>query len=142
MIFDFDFGLIASIRLLLECVIKDDDNCLQTSPAWSRTYTCKSSTRYCKTWPKDMKRCCPEACNTGKFTEVDCKFAKGSGTCIYPNDAQCGKVGESTGSPKPISSKSSYLFMLKIMIINFVTVDLVDSEYVIKFRDNFRSMQT
>ena len=109
--------LVESITFfLLDCVIKDDDNCLQTSPAWSRTYTCKSSTLYCKSWPKDMMRCCPEACKTGKFTEEDCKSAKGSGTCIYPNVAQCGKVGESTGSPEPTYGKSYDLFMLNIAV--------------------------
>ena len=65
-----------------------------------------------------MKRCCPEACKTGKFTEYDCNSAKGSGTCIYPNVAQCGKVGESTGSPEPLISKTPVLFMFnKLMII-------------------------
>ena len=64
-----------------------------------------------------MKRCCPEACKSGKFTEYDCKFARGSGTCIYPNVAQCGKVGESTVSPEPTISKTPVLFLFKLMII-------------------------
>ena len=45
-----------------------------------------------------MRRCCPEACASGVFTEDDCLAFDGKGTCTYPNDAQC-----------PQSSKSKIL---------------------------------
>ena len=37
-----------------------------------------------------MRRCCPETCGTGSFTEEDCAlWTYGGGDCIYPNHAQC-----------------------------------------------------
>ena len=36
-----------------------------------------------------MKRCCPESCNSGAFTEAQCEADNSIGTCIYPNKAQC-----------------------------------------------------
>ena len=35
-----------------------------------------------------MRRCCPESCNTGIFTEEDCNNSIGKGSCDYPNAAQ------------------------------------------------------
>ena len=75
--------------LLEKCQPKDSDTCLQTSPSWGSSYRCASSTEYCLSYGKDMRRCCPEACNTGRFTEEECISFSGSGTCNYPNDAQC-----------------------------------------------------
>ena len=40
-----------------------------------------------------MRRCCPDSCNTGNFTEEDCNRFQGLGNCIYPNDAQCHTEG-------------------------------------------------
>ena len=48
---------------------------------------------YCDSYSKDARRCCPEACeNRIDFTERVCKASKGTGKCIYPNEAQCGKI--------------------------------------------------
>ena len=71
------------------CRPKDSDTCLQNSDGWSTWSSCKWRTEYCTSWGKDMRRCCPESCGTGAFTEIDCKDFSGSGTCSYPNDAQC-----------------------------------------------------
>ena len=78
-----------NIPIKTTCKPKDDDRCLQTSPEWGNSYKCSSSTQYCYSYEKDMKRCCPHSCNTGIFTEDDCNSSIGSGTCIYPNEAQC-----------------------------------------------------
>ena len=77
------------------CKPKDNDACLQSSPGWSASWTCENTgTEYCESWAKDMKRCCPESCNTEnlvtiKFSEEDCNKSSGKGTCTYPNKAQC-----------------------------------------------------
>ena len=73
------------------CKPKDSDACLQASPAWSRSYTCSNSIRYCFSYVKDMRRCCPESCGvgTGVFTEDECNAVDGPGVCTYPNEAQC-----------------------------------------------------
>ena len=76
------------------CKPRNDDNCLQSSPNWSMLSTCDSRTRYCISWGKDMRRCCPNSCGTGTFTEADCLSFEGEGTCIYPNNAQCIKAGK------------------------------------------------
>lgn len=73
------------------CKVKDDDVCLQNSPSWKSSYTCATSTGYCSSWAKDMRRCCPISCNSGHFTHVDCLISNGKGACRYPNDAQCSK---------------------------------------------------
>ena len=100
---------------MLDCVIKDDDKCLQKSPGWSISYKCKTSTQYCNSWAKDMKRCCPDTCKSGEFTEVDCRLSKGLGTCIYPSVSQGCKSGLSNGSPEPTVGRSLEIFMLKHM---------------------------
>ena len=71
------------------CKAKDSDACLKSAGTnWSK-YTCSSSTKWCTSWAKDMKRCCPESCVvTGTFSESACKEAAGKGSCIYPNEAQ------------------------------------------------------
>ena len=71
------------------CRPRDDDHCLQTSPEWDDSYKCATSIQYCISYEKDMRRCCPESCNTGIFTEDDCNRSWRSGACIYPNNAQC-----------------------------------------------------
>ena len=73
------------------CKPKDSDACLQASPAWSTSYTCSNSIRYCFSYVKDMRRCCPESCGvgTGVFTEDECNAVDGPGVCTYPNEAQC-----------------------------------------------------
>ena len=73
------------------CQPKDSDACLQASPAWSTSYTCSNSIRYCFSYVKDMRRCCPESCGvgTGVFTEDECNAVGGPGVCTYPNEAQC-----------------------------------------------------
>jgi len=75
------------------CKPKNNDACLQSSPDWSASWTCANTpTKYCTSWAKDMRRCCPESCDTGKFTEEDCNKFSGDGTCTYPNKAQCTDV--------------------------------------------------
>ena len=68
----------------------DSDSCLQSSPGWT-DHTCAGSYQYCKTWDKDMKRCCPYTCGTGALSEADCKSSSRKGTCKYPHEAQCSK---------------------------------------------------
>ena len=77
-----------------ECKPLDSDQCLRNSEDWDDLSTCEDAIRddphSCQTKARDMRRCCPETCGTGQFTEHDCDAWKsGSGTCIYPNDAQC-----------------------------------------------------
>jgi len=67
----------------------DNDLCLQESPNWGSSCTCSNSIGYCISWAKDMKRCCPDSCGTGRFTESQCLAHSGDGTCTYPNGAQC-----------------------------------------------------
>ena len=71
------------------CKTKDDDYCIQKSPGWGKPYTCGSSIKYCEEYGKDMRRCCPDTCGTGPFTEADCNNHNSMGTCTYPNGAQC-----------------------------------------------------
>ena len=83
-----------SFQKIGKCQPKDNDACLQSSPGWGASYTCEDSTSWCVDWGKDMRRCCPESCDTGdlvtiKFTEEDCTKFPGEGTCTYPNNAQC-----------------------------------------------------
>ena len=75
------------------CIPKDSNECLQSSPDWGAAYNCANSVTYCSSYGKDMRRCCPDSCNTGTFTEQDCISFGGSGRCIYPNDAQCYSKG-------------------------------------------------
>ena len=77
--------------ILDSCEPRDSDSCLQASPGWGSTYKCTqiSVIWQCTRWGRDVKRCCPKACNSGKFTKEDCDSYSGQGTCIYPNDAQC-----------------------------------------------------
>ena len=98
--------------LLLDCIVKDDDACLQNGVkgyAYPYRYkdrdvskypeiTCESKKEWCtKTWKiaKDMHRCCPVTCKSGSLTELECYQIKSSrlGRCIYPNEAQCYKKG-------------------------------------------------
>ena len=68
----------------------DSDSCLEAAPAWRGWgYICTSAIDYCDSYAKDLRRCCPETCNTGVLTEDDCNALNGDGDCIYPNEAQC-----------------------------------------------------
>ena len=83
--------------ICLGCLKKDNDVCLQDSPHWGPSYTCTNSKQWCSSWGKDMRRCCPNICNSGQFTEEDCNsFSCGSesfcGTCEYPIDLECRKL--------------------------------------------------
>ena len=82
---------------LLECQTKDSDSCLHlSSNKWKgyfTDWTCSGSSEYCESWAKDMKRCCPETCKSGKFTLTDCMSSSSEGKCIYPNEAQCPEIG-------------------------------------------------
>ena len=80
------------------CEPKDSDVCLWESGRWMYYETCAKSTKKCnhKWWEKDMRRCCPESCGTGSFTEEDCVAFEDKGIspgttsqCRYPNQAQC-----------------------------------------------------
>ena len=78
-----------------ECQPRDSDECLKTSPNWNSDRTCKNAfadnPEWCITWARDVRRCCPETCGTGSFTEEDCALwtSGEGGDCIYPNHAQC-----------------------------------------------------
>ena len=54
-----------------------------------------------------MRRCCPDSCNTGTFTEDQCNNFSGSGTCVYPNDAQCETRGSNTTDATATSKLAS-----------------------------------
>ena len=87
------------------CKAKDSDTCLKAAGTnWSK-YTCSSSTKWCTSWAKDMKRCCPESCGvTGIFTESHCKEFGGKGSCIYPNEAQPDETQCNRGKANSIAS--------------------------------------
>ena len=81
-----------------QCEIKDDDRCLQSDSSWTN-YKCDDLRRgtsgfeYCETYAKLTKRCCPYACEVKvPFTREVCSLVTSSGTCVYPNKAQCGKL--------------------------------------------------
>ena len=77
------------------CTPEDSDTCLSSSPRWSDHSVCSNKgIGYCKSWEKDFKRCCPITCGVKEFTKDECKESKASGTCIYPNYAQCPKKGK------------------------------------------------
>ena len=88
--------IVLSSLNLEKCYPKDSDVCLGASTGWPNT---KCSTpniqngEWCTTYGKNVRRCCPETCRTGTFTEADCNSFPGHGHCIYPNDAQCPKNG-------------------------------------------------
>ena len=71
------------------CELRDSDSCLQKSPKWGSKYYCSGYTRYCDSWSKDLRRCCPLSCGTGRLTENDCNALNGKGTCNYPAESQC-----------------------------------------------------
>ena len=80
----------------IPCIPKDSDRCIQNAENWDSDYVCanlKSGApdhSFCDSYSKDARRCCPEACeNEEEFTESVCKASEGSGTCSYPNAAQC-----------------------------------------------------
>ena len=77
----------ASAGPLAECP-RDSDACLQGSSGWDSSYFCASSSSYCTSWAKDVRRCCPTSCGSGALTEDACNALSGSGSCIYPNEAQ------------------------------------------------------
>ena len=67
--------------------IKDSNICLQNSNGWDISYNCNGSVKWCKTWAKDMNRCCPETCNvTRQFNESVCEELEEdvNGSCVYP----------------------------------------------------------
>ena len=74
-----------------DCLIpRNDDDCLQNSPNWLTSDKCETTNlNLCDSWAKDMRRCCPERCGTGTFTEPMCNDMHSAGTCLYPNAAQC-----------------------------------------------------
>merc|ERR1711937_987224 len=80
------------------CRPKDDDKCLQQNKHWGSKYTCAASTKWCKSWSKDMMRCCPTSCKTGFLSKAACNALGGKGTCTYPNKAQC--ASPTTCKPK------------------------------------------
>jgi len=62
----------------------DNDYCLQAAPSWGAQYKCSSSTRWCKSWAKDMQRCCSASCGTNELTQTECNSLGSAGTCNYP----------------------------------------------------------
>ena len=75
------------------CLPKDSDICLQNSHGWDSSYNCANSIKYCSSYAKDLRRCCPDSCQTGQFSEEECKNVNSHGFCIYPNEAQCESNG-------------------------------------------------
>ena len=69
------------------CEPKDSNACLKASPDFR--WGCWWNRNNCDSWGKSVRRCCPETCGTGEFTEEDCNAFDGKGDCIYPNEAQC-----------------------------------------------------
>ena len=81
-----------------QCYPKNSDVCISNSPGNWKGTTCSAANifengTWCFTYGKNVRRCCPEACRTGTFTEADCNSFPGLGDCIYPNDAQCPENG-------------------------------------------------
>ena len=100
------------------CTPKDNDECILNSPGWdSPTWNCNHFTTadyidYCNTWAKDARRCCPVACkNSEPFTKTVCEASPGQGTCIYPNEAQCGNEDKD----KLLKEKIQILSMLNVL---------------------------
>ena len=60
------------IFCLIECVPRDDDECLASTPNWSSTKDCAYAKKYCDSWAKDARRCCPQTCGSGLLTESQC----------------------------------------------------------------------
>ena len=78
---------------LIECVPRDDDECLANTPSWGPTKDCAYAKKYCASWAKDARRCCPETCGSGLLTETQCKALDSKGECIYPAKNQCPNEG-------------------------------------------------
>ena len=94
---------------LCSLVSKDSDICLQHSKNWTTleggrisTYLCSNATSYCDLWEKDMRRCCPETCNSTKFTKESCLNSSSEGSCVYPFRARYGDCYEHQKSMKEI----------------------------------------
>ena len=90
---------------LAECLPTDSDECLENTPKWGPGKDCAYAKKYCDSWAKDARRCCPETCKTGALTEDQCKALNSQGTCIYPLKNQCTSRGISDN------------LILKLMII-------------------------
>ena len=103
---DSKFKRFVCSLILDYCQRKDNDLCLQESPEWGTYATCINSDMYCESYAKDMKRCCPETCNSSDFTQKDCKHDTGSGTCIYSNSTNCEIKGNLYFIVKPLISNS------------------------------------
>ena len=82
------------IYQLGQCTTKDSDECLRNSPTQGNGAKCKLNSHRCDSYEKDVKRCCPITCGVEEFTEDECNKSSGSGTCIYPNEAQCPEKGK------------------------------------------------
>jgi len=73
---------------------QDSTKCLRdfTSGSWSR-WKCEDFTsswykHYCKSYAKDVQRCCPDSCDVSPVcTDEACEALDGEGECIYPNPA-------------------------------------------------------
>ena len=80
---------------LIECVPTDDDECLSSTRYWGSKKDCSYAKKYCDSWAKDAKRCCPQTCGSGLLTKFQCNNLKSKGTCIYPNNVinQCPNEG-------------------------------------------------
>ena len=89
---------------LIECVPRDSDECLAKTPKWGPKKDCAYAKKYCDTWAKDARRCCPETCGSGALTESQCKALNSKGKCIYPAENQCSNEGiKETAIPKLIT---------------------------------------
>ena len=74
--------------MFCDLALKDSDMCLQYSKGWDRKDTCANSKPKCDKAAKDMKRCCPETCNSKNFTKEVCEKSGGTGECKYPFHAR------------------------------------------------------
>ena len=77
----------------IECVPVDDRVCLIKSPGWASNRDCEYARKYCDSWAKDAKRCCPQTCESGLLTKAQCESLSSKGTCIYPTKSQCPNEG-------------------------------------------------
>ena len=107
------------------CKAKDSDACLKASGKNWAGYTCSKSTKWCTSWAKDMKRCCPNACGvTGSFSESDCKAVGGKGSCIYPNEAQPDETQCNKGEVTIEGELYYILYTIKVSYIATIDISL------------------
>ena len=72
------------------CVPTDDEECLAETTVFTGTWAnCTKVKEYCREWAKDLYRCCPQTCGTGRLNDTQCHALEGKGRCIYPAKNLC-----------------------------------------------------